>query len=369
MDQHLSIIGGGIAGLSIAWYVSQKGYHVTLYDQKEAGLQASTAAAGMLSPTFESTYTEEAYSALFTQCLAHYDSFVSDIEQHSGLKTDYCQSGAHLVAIDADDAKELSRYTAFLQKLDIPIEERTTPDILQAEPLLSGSIHSGVFAPREKSIDPLKLIPALKKALLQKGVTFKDQTQIDALDIKSGTLRGIIVNGTLVHTSSVVIATGAYPLPKEIGHNFSIRPIKGVAFEVRKEKSGFHLNHILKTIHKYPVYCVPRPDGRITIGATLEDKGFDETVSMGSLMELFSGFWRAIPASEFMEFNGAWTGFRPATPNNAPLIGPTAIEGLTLALGYYRHGILIGPYLGKVLANWITQQENHPLIKQFGALK
>lgn len=364
------IIGGGVIGLSIGWRLAQKGFRTTVYDKGEAGGEASMAAAGMITPVSELRFGEESLLKLFLESLSLYPEFVSEVEREAALSVDFNRSGSYLIAIDPDDEAELGRIYDYQKSLNLPVSYVSASEVTTNEPLLSTHFHSALEAKGECFLDNRRLVSALKEAFRANGGILFEQKPVSGLTIRGNRVESVMAGGENVRSDIVILASGIHSeiegLPDEA--KIPIRPVKGQALELKIGRLKIeNLKRAIRTIHRYPVYLVPRVDGRITIGATHEEMGNDSRVTGGALLDLLSGAWKILPAIEEMEFVRAWTGHRAATPDHAPVIGETGIEGLFHAMGFYRHGFLLAPITAKVLSDLITEEIVSPFLGDFSS--
>lgn len=372
--QTVAIIGGGVIGLSIGWRLAQKGVATTVIEKGEAGCGASSAAAGMITPVSEIRFGEEALLRLFLESLQLYPDFVAELERESGTAIDFNRSGSYLIAIDRDDEAELERIYEYQKSLDLPVSRVTAATVADSEPLLSARFYAALEAKGECFLDNRLMVAALKKAFLASGGNLREQTPVTGVTLRGNRVESVEAGPEVFRTDSVILASGIHSeiegLPDEA--KIPIRPVKGQALELRMNSSSSlgrsqKLGRAIRTIHRYPVYLVPRRDGRIIVGATTEEMGRDARVTGGALLDLLSGSWKILPAIEEMEFVGAWTGHRAATPDHAPVMGPTEVGGLFHAMGFYRHGFLLAPIAAQLIASLVAEGKDSSYFREFGS--
>ncbi len=275
-------------------------------------------------------------------------------------------NGALVVAVDHDDLAELKRLYDYQKKCDLKVNFLDADQAIKLEPLLSHQIAGAIEAPHEFFIDNRKLLSALTKALITQGVQIFENKAVTKLIIENTRVTGVAVGSETLKTSRVILATGVHQNIEGLPQKFPLRPVKGQAFEIRNT-GQVPLTRVVRSIHRFPVYCVPRPDGKIVIGATSEEMGFDDRVTTGALFDLMTGLWKIIPSMDEMEFLASWTGFRPAMKDHKPVLGPSEVEGLFYALGLFRHGILLSPFAGELLADLVCDNKDSVYFKEFGA--
>lgn len=355
MTNPIAIVGGGIVGLSIAWHLAQSGQSVSLFEKETCGSQASSKAAGLLTPAWEVQYAEAQLLELYQFSLSLYSKFISDLEKDVPLKSDFQSKGSLLIAIDQDDEAELLRFIDFLGNYDCPLEVLSTQETLKKEKFLSKDFSLSAYAPHESFVDNLALIEILKKACLKNGVQIYEKSPVEAFDISHNQIKKIKVHQEWINVSQCILASGLNQKIEGYPAKISLRSVKGQALELFYSEKTI-LEHAIRTIHRYPVYMLPRSDGRLIIGASSEEKS-DNKIEAGPLLDLLYGAWKILPYVYEMEFKRTWVGHRPTTMDHAPIIGPSETKGLYYALGLYRHGILMAPFVGKFMTDLIVKEE------------
>ena len=338
------IVGGGVIGLSSAWRLAQAGARVAVLDREVPPAGATRVAAGMLAPVGELTFGEPELLELTLVASELYPGFVAELERQSGVETGYATSGALHVALDRDEAAQLRRVHDLQRSLGLAAEWLPPAACRELEPGLTPSLAGGVHAAGEGSIDPRALTAALLAALGEEGVEVRaGEEVVDAL-LEGERIGGVrTASGLELRAGAVVLACGAWSgraewLPPAARP--PVRPVKGQILELRAADGAAACGRILASER---VYLVPRPDGRLIAGATVEEQGFDTAVTAGGVHELLREAYRLLPEVAEMELVEAMAGLRPGTPDNLPLVGPGALEGLVLATGHYRNGILLAP--------------------------
>lgn len=345
-------VGGGVIGLCCAWRAAQRGARVAVLERAEPPAGATNVAAGMLAPVGELTFGEPELLELTLASARLYPEFVAELEAASGESTGYSRQGALHVALDRDEAAQLRRVHDLQRSLDLEAQWLAPRQCRELEPGLTPSCNGGVLAAGEASIDPRALARALAAALAAAGGELRTGREVVAGLFEGERLVGVrAAGGEELRAERVVLANGAWSgatewLPEHARP--PVRPVKGEVLELRgRDGAPAPAERILASER---VYLVPREDGRLIVGATVEERGFDTTVSAGGILELLREAYRLLPDVAEMELIGSLAGLRPGTPDNLPLIGPGAIEGLVLATGHFRNGILLAPLTGEAVA-------------------
>jgi glycine oxidase len=361
------VIGAGVIGLSIAWRLAQRGAAVTVFDQGTAGAGASHAAAGMLAICAEAEPGEEALVALGRLSQASWPAFAREVEAAAELPVDLRSDGTLLVALTADDQARLRHRLGFQQRLDLPVEWISGAEARRREPHLAPGITGAVLSPEDHQVDNRKLVAALRVAAERAGVAIREHCAVARIVISGERAAGIaLADGTQIHADAVVLAAGAWSrridgLPADARP--PVRPVKGQTVALRMDAAAPLINHV---VWAPGAYLVPRRDGRLIVGATVEEKGFDAALTAGGVLSLLEAAWRAVPAVEELPLDNMWVGHRPGSRDDAPILGPGPVEGLVYATGHYRNGILLTPITADSIARLVLDGEVDPVITPFG---
>ncbi|MEU8269228.1 glycine oxidase ThiO [Sphaerisporangium sp. NPDC049002] len=363
MDTHADVVvvGGGVIGLSVAWRAAQRGHAVTVVDPAP-GSGASHAAAGMLAPVSEVTYTEEPLLRLGLASLARWPGFAAELAGESGMDVDYRTDGTLDVAFGADDLAALGELAGFMEKLSLPVERLTGRECRRAEPMLAPSVRGGVLAPGDAWVDPRRVTAALLAALSRRGVGMVAD-RVTGFAVEGDAVRGVrLAGGGAIAADQVVLAAGAWSgsldgLPPEVLP--PVRPVKGQIMRLRGAP-GFLGRCVRGVVHGSSAYMVPRGDGEIVLGATQEEMGFDTRVTAGALWELLRDARELVPGVTELEVTGLSAGLRPGTPDNLPVIGRTTLPGLVLATGHHRGGVLLCPLTADLVAGELAPDAGEP---------
>jgi glycine oxidase len=345
------IVGGGVIGLSCAWRAARRGARVAVVERSRPPAGATRVAAGMLAPVGELSFGEPELLKLTLAAAELYPDFVAELEEASGIATGYSREGALHVALDRDEAAELQRVHALQRSLDLDAEWLPPRRCRELEPALAPSLNGGVHVSGEGSVDPRALVAALLTALESEGVELRSGAGVEAALRDGERIAGVRTErGEELRAATVVLAAGAWSGQAEWLPELArppVRPVKGQILELRSRAGAAPCRRIVSSER---VYLVPRPDGRLIVGATVEEQGFDTTVTAGGVHELLREAYRLLPEVAELELVEATAGLRPATPDNLPLVGESGVEGLLWATGHYRNGILLAPLTADVFA-------------------
>ncbi|MCA8929153.1 MAG: glycine oxidase ThiO [Alphaproteobacteria bacterium] len=340
------IIGGGINGLAIAWRLAEAGCTVDVLDAGAIGpgtKGATWAAGGMLAASVEAEPGEEALTALCLDSQQRWPAFRDALEAASGVSVGYRDEGTLVVATNRDEAAALRHHYDYQTGLGLALEWLTPAEARRREPHLGRTITAGVYSPGDHQVENRDVLRALVVAAERAGVRLHPHTPVEALETVGDRATGVRIAGEVHAADAVVLAAGAWcgairNIPPEAKP--PVRPLKGQMLAVQMDPAAPILSHV---VWAPATYLIPRLDGRLLIGATVEERGFDDTVTAGGLLTLLDTAWRALPTIEELPVVETWAGFRPTSRDDAPIFGPTAVEGLFLATGHHRNGILLAP--------------------------
>jgi glycine oxidase len=350
------VVGGGLIGVAIAWRCAQRGVSVLVVDPTP-GAGASHAAAGMLAPVTELHYGEEALLRLNLLSAQRYPAFVAELEAAAGASVGYRTEGTLAVALDNDDRAVLSDLQAFQASLGLDVETLTAREARRLEPMLDPGIRGALHVRSDHSVDNRLLMTALLGAAGKVGVQLA-RARVDELSCGSDGVLGVRAAGTDHRASTVIVAAGSWSgsiagLPP--GLLPPVRPVKGQILRLGTPTAyGTVLTRTVRGfVRGSGVYLVPRANGEIVVGASVEERGFDSTVTAGAMYELLRDAHTLVPAVTELSVTEFVAGLRPGSPDNAPLIGPTAMPGLLLATGHFRNGVLLAPVTADLVTDLV----------------
>ena len=370
-NKKILIIGGGVIGLGIGWQLAKAGATVTLYDRAEAGRAASWAAAGMLAPLAEAHTEEPKLLRLGCQSLALYPQWVRELEADAEMSIGYRVEGTLIVGLEPDDTHQLRHLYAAQQDLGLEVEWLTGREAREIEPALSPRVTAAIRCATDHQVDNRLMVKALQRAYQRCGGILHENTAIESINIKNSVVTGVQAHGSGEQDADVIVLSAGCEsaqiqgLPDAIRP--PVRPVKGQMLALQME-AGITVKNVIRTVRaRYPMsaYLVPRTDGRLIVGATSEEMGFDTRLTVGGVFELLRGAWEAVPGVYELPILETWTGLRPGSRDNAPILGKTPIENLIYATGHYRNGILLTPITAYEIAKLILTGETSTTIAPF----
>jgi glycine oxidase len=352
------VVGGGAIGLASAWRLAQRGVTVTVVDPSP-GSGASTVAAGMLAPVTEARVGDEALLALGMASWARWPGFAAEVERTAGAEVGYRSDGTLVAAVDADDRLALDEVVARQRSLGLTVETLRGREARALEPGLAPGVRAAALASGERSVDPEALHAALLTATEVVGVT-RHARAVRRVVTTPGRDGGVRVTGVEFDDGEgipapwVVLAAGCWSaqvegLPAEAVP--PVRPVKGQIATLRQPPGDPLLSRTVRGIvHGFSIYLVPRADGRVVCGATVEERGWDLTVTAGGAYEVLREVLALVPGLDDAELVGVRSGLRPGSPDDLPLVGLSSVDGLVVATGHYRNGILLTPVTADAVA-------------------
>jgi len=353
-EENVAVIGGGIIGLSVAWQLARRGRPVTVFDRDEAGKGASWAAAGMLAPVSEFGFENEDFLDFGQRSMEVFPRFLDELAADGGGTVSMDTKGTIVVGFHRDDTERIRRIYRFRQDRGLPVKWMTGSEARELEPLLSPKAASAMWIPEDHQIDNRALVDALKSALVKSGGRLVEGTPVTSIRNESGRCTGVVTGEGEHPAGTTVLAAGCWSggiagIPDELAPK--VRPVKGQIVSLRTDDTfGF-----VRVIRAPDAYILPKDDGRILIGATEEEMGFDTTPTAGPVMRLIERAWEAVPSIYDLPIEEIGAGLRPGTRDHEPLIGDSGMDGLLFATGHYRHGILLAPVTAYALSEMILE--------------
>jgi glycine oxidase len=347
----VAIAGGGVIGGAIALELSRAGLRVGVFDRQQPGLEASWASAGILSPAPENPGMI-AMVPLGKASMAMYPEFIEQVEELAGQSTGFRPKGT-LGALFSSDAKaELSTIIALHHGLGLKAEPLRAADARELEPALSEEVEAAVLRPEEASVDNRALTSALLRAAQRRGAEIFSGDGAKAIWREGQRCKGLVLQDEKVEAQWTVIAAGCFSATIEgIASYAPVRPAKGQIVALRADDLKME-----RVLWSDKIYLVPRNDGRIVAGATVEHVGFDKRTTAGGIEKILAGAIELAPGLKNALVEETWAGLRPDSPDHLPILGPTDMDGLLMATGHFRSGILLTPITARLIREWITEQ-------------
>jgi glycine oxidase len=366
----VAVVGGGVIGLAVAWRAAHRGLRAAVLERGELGGGTSCVAAGMIAPIAEASLVERSLLPLTLASARQYPAFISELAEASGLDPGYLPCGSLLAARDRDEAEALDRELAVREQLGLAVRRLRPSEARRLEPALAPTLRLALEMPDDHAIDPRKLCTALTAAVRHAGGTLLAGAAVAEVLDSGGRVCGVrLAGGEQVRAEQVVIAAGVWSgelagIASEA--RVPIRPVKGQIMRLR-DPAGAGL--LTRVVRMQPGYLVPRGDGRYVLGATSEERGFDTTVTAGAIFELLRDAIELVPGVSELVIDELSAGLRPATPDNAPAIGPGALPGLHWATGHYRHGILLTPITAEIMGAALSGDQPPAPASDFSPLR
>ena len=355
-DRELVVVGGGVIGLTCAFEAAANGWRTTIID-RDPGHGAGWAAAGMLAPTAEAHFGEEALVRLLVAGAQAWPTFARDLARQSQIDIGFEPTGTILVAKDGGDRAELRRIIELQRSLDLAVEDLRADDLREMEPSLSPALAGGALLPGDHQVSNRQLLAALMDANEALDVTFlRDEAIRASWGSQSATVD--LASGRTLRTGALLLCLGARTslIEAAIGHLPTVRPVKGHILRLRSDEPLLGRT-IRATVRGRSVYLVPRRDGELVVGATVEERGFDERIQAGEVFSLLDDARRILPGVDELELVDVSCGLRPATSTNAPMIERIDDGPVLVATGHYRNGILLAPLTARII---ISELEGTP---------
>jgi glycine oxidase len=347
------VIGGGLIGSAIALRLAQAGLKVALLEKSAPGREASWAGAGMLSPAPDSSVSIPLVP-FGRASLSLYPQFITEIQEIARRNIGYRTDGAIELLFSSDAERELSTLIALHHALGLPTEPLPLDEAAKIEPASTRRAAAAAYFPYEACVDNRALAEALLAAAVVSGAELIPNTRVLQIVVKQGRCAGVLTeNRTSFAAHEVVVAAGAFSgLLEGIVPVLPTRPIRGQMVALRSQTP---IRHVVRCDRGY---IVPRDSAspqRVVTGSTLEDAGFQKSVTAGGVESILGTAEELVPKLADAEIAEIWCGLRPDTPDHLPLLGPTGVEGLTIATGHYRNGILLTPITAKLVREWVVE--------------
>lgn len=365
MHDDILIIGGGVIGLSIARELRRRSAgKITVIEKNGCAREASWAAAGMLSPDIETCESDD----LYRLCAASrdmYPAFAAELFDETGIDIELDRTGTLDVAFGEEDGRRLLEKYRKQAAMGIAVETLSLEGVLKVEPELSSTVTVAAFYPNDWQVENRKLLAALLRYAELNDIEIRENTEVTSVNIQNGMATGVQTCGSLVPAGHTIIATGAWTSFIKLGDAampLSVKPIRGQIVEFQGPPGT--IKHVVWSERGY---IVPRLDGRVLTGSTSEDVGFDHGVTTAARDDLISMALQISPFFSTVKVVDHWSGLRPMVNDTMPVLGPLrGVEGLTIATGHYRNGILLAPVTADLVAERLMSQTDAPAFTTFG---
>jgi glycine oxidase len=366
----IAIVGGGIIGLSVGWYLASRGVKTIVYDRGEAGRAATWASAGMLAPNLEAEPGEKKLLPLLLEGRRMWEDFARLLEEASSMAVNYRREGTLSIALTWDDMERLRFQLGFQKSLGLDVELIDGERVLEMEPSINRNVMAALYSGSDHQVDNRRVAQALKSAYLRSGGVLRERVAVDSVVVEGGRVLGISTEAGFERAEAVVLAAGAWSreldgIPEKLKP--PVRPVKGQMLSLKTNPNNPLISHVIwGPVRNWgPVYMVPRLDGHLILGTTVEEMGFDTSVTAGGLMNILRGCWEILPSIVDLPIDEVWAGLRPGSRDDAPILGPTPIEGLIMATGHFRNGILLAPITAEVITRYILSGELPEIAQPF----
>jgi len=348
----VAVAGGGLIGASIAFELASEGMRVAVFDAQNPGREASWASAGMISPAPESSVM----ASLLPISMASvqlYPEFLQRVEELSGKTVGYRKDGALDLLLNGAEQSEIDEILALHRGAGLRAEVLSGPEAREIEPALTSELRAAVHRPDEASLDNRLFTEATLEAARRKGAEIFPGNGAKALWKERNTCKGLQLQEGRVEARWTVIAAGCFSACIEgVAAYAPVTPAKGQMMALRCDSVN-----LKKDLWSGHMYLVPRHDGRIIAGSTVEYEGFDRNVTVAGMKKILGGAISLVPALESARIEETWAGLRPDSPDHLPILGPTDLDGLLIATGHFRSGILLTPITARLIREWVTTQK------------
>lgn len=358
------IVGGGVIGLSIARELHRRGARrITVLERGKVGRESSYAAAGMLAPNAETEKADD-FTKFCAESLDLYNKFAEELFGETDVNIELDRSGTVYAAFTDHDSAEIRRRYDWQKRAGLAVEFLSAEDTRRAEPFVSPDVRESLFFPFDWQVENRKLLHALEKFAELNRIKIVENAEVKSLLTENGKISGVRTVDADFSADAVVLATGAWTSLIENGGDIAlpeIKPVRGQIIGFQTAKRLFE-----RVIYSPRGYLVPRRDGRILIGATVEDAGFDKNITAAGTEFLRAVAMEISPSLASLEIAETWAGLRPLAADGLPVLGAVAAaKNLFVATAHYRNGILLAPLTAKILAERIAENKDSEYLRIF----
>lgn len=360
------VIGAGIIGLSISFYLKKHNFDVTVIDKNKAGTEASYAAAGMLAAQSEFDFYED-FMDFCIKSRDMYSDFCKDIENASGIDVEFRKCGMIRPALNEEQEKHLKNSYEWQKNKNFEVEFLSGDELRKLEPNLSEKILSGLHTKNDSQVNNKKLMEALIAANKKNGDKIIENCEVKEYLIKGNKINGVKTNNGTFNADIVINASGAWSslISQDLIPNFEVKPIHGQMVSLQADKKILD-KVIFASILGKGGYIVPRKNNEIILGSTMDDIGFEKRITEEGISGILEKAYEIIPELKNLQIKEKWSGFRPYAADKLPIIGKTNVENLILATAHGRNGILLPPITAKAVEELVVNHNIIPEIKDFG---
>ncbi len=357
----LLVVGGGIMGLGIGWRLAQSGWEVELFERDTVAKGASWAAAGMLAARIQGgSQPRDPYNRFMRRSQDLWPAFKEDLERFTGLDIGYRDEGT-LIGVFTSEEAEQFRQMADWQPGDFTYY--APEEIHCVEPALSPEAQGAILSIHDHHVDNRAYAKVLAAAFTMAGGTLHEHSEITGLVVEGNKVRGVRTTEGICLGDQVLLAAGAWTATiTGAGEAAPIHPTKGQMIALRMDPERPLIRH---AVWGPGSYLVPRNSGRLVIGSTTEEVGFDGRITAGGILQLLAAARHTVPATEDLEIEETWLGFRPTSADHLPVMGPGHLDGLFIASGHGHNGILLSAGTIELMANWLKGGQMDPVLQPF----
>ncbi|MCE4223894.1 glycine oxidase ThiO [Methylobacterium sp. C25] len=361
----VAVVGGGLIGLSIAWRLARAGRSVTVLERDSIGSGASLAATGMLAPAAEHEPGSDLLLPLALDSLRRWPGFRDELQADAGIGIDYREGGTLVLAIGRDEVERLRFRFELQNRAGVAAEWVSGPEARAREPLLRPNVSAGIRCPLDAQVDPRLVMQSLVTACERAGVRILEMLPVKHIIASSTSTASLDTPQGTLRADTVILATGAWSgegglLPGS--ESLPVRPIKGQSLALKTTRRTGTLSNMVWTEQ---IHMAPKADGTLIVGATVEDCGFREGVTAGGLFALLEGARRVLPGVEEMEVEAVWSGYRPTSDDDAPILDVLP-NGVIVATGHHRNGYLLAPSTAYAVAELLERGSLPDYARGFG---
>ena len=363
----VAVIGGGIIGSLTACYLKKRGADVILLERGDMGRESSWAGAGILCPIHPWLYPD-AFTHLIDASLAMYPDFQADIEARTGISIEWLKSGLLIPFFEDDKTDHWQAAIDWSHKFGWKVEQLDRAETVAREPAISSEVSRSLFWPEVGQLRNPRLLAAVRVWMEQLGIETIEHAEVTGLLRKGDAVAGVIcADGRTVEADQVLLACGSWSgeLAAQVGFELPVKPVKGQIVLLKGEPGTMHA-----IVKHDDAYFVPRADGRILVGASMEFVGFEPGTTDAVIGRLLTSMQRIAPGLADMEVEHQWMGFRPGSPDGMPYLGPVeSIPGLWVASGHYRNGVALAPITADVMSRWMTGEKPETDLSTFAVAR